>query len=271
MNLGKYVVNVLQDSFDLPFSAVSTAEGGYIITPTNEHEEYFDMHFYISDDIRLSIEIKPQTYARELINTMNMSSDEMKLTFCDIARCIINRRGKLSLQINDDIVSSTDYSTWPEKWNNITCRITRMPIFPDETDDRSRMEIVADWVNLATSLYFALIPLSLVDETEVKPEGKRSIVTTNKYERNPANRNLCLAIHGYKCAVCGFDFEKTYGSLGHHFIEVHHIVPVSSIGHEYKLKPETDLIPLCSNCHAMIHRHDPALLPIELKRILNSH
>lgn len=36
-------------------------------------------------------------------------------------------------------------------------------------------------------------------------------------------------------------------------IHVHHIVPLSKIGAEYKLDPIKDLIPLCPNCHAVVH------------------
>ena len=45
-----------------------------------------------------------------------------------------------------------------------------------------------------------------------------------------------------------------YGELGQGFIHVHHIVPISKIGKEYKIDPINDLVPVCPNCHAMLHR-----------------
>ena len=33
--------------------------------------------------------------------------------------------------------------------------------------------------------------------------------------------------YGYKCSACGFDFEATYGQLGHRYIECHHLNPLS--------------------------------------------
>jgi len=60
--------------------------------------------------------------------------------------------------------------------------------------------------------------------------------------------------HGTACAVCGIDFEKVYGELGKGFIHVHHTVPIHTIGEEYTINPEKDLIPVCPNCHAMLHR-----------------
>lgn len=42
--------------------------------------------------------------------------------------------------------------------------------------------------------------------------------------------------------------------LGKDYIEVHHIKPISEIGSEYVVDPEKDLIPVCFNCHSMLHR-----------------
>lgn len=88
-------------------------------------------------------------------------------------------------------------------------------------------------------------------------EGAKKEIIVNRYERNHEAREKCIAAHGCKCAVCGMDFEKTYGEIGRGFIHVHHIVPLSSIGKEYELNPITDLVPVCPNCHAMLHRQDP--------------
>lgn len=95
-------------------------------------------------------------------------------------------------------------------------------------------------------------------------EGSAFVNHCNGYERNQKARQECLKHYGYKCVVCGFDFEKEYGSIGHEFIEVHHIVPVSSIGKEYIVNPVIDLRPLCSNCHSMIHRNSEVLTIDEL-------
>lgn len=84
-------------------------------------------------------------------------------------------------------------------------------------------------------------------------EGAKKTIVVNRYERNSAARRQCIERHGCKCSVCGLDFEKMYGELGRGFIHVHHIVPISTIGQEYKLDPVKDLVPVCPNCHAMLH------------------
>ena len=101
-------------------------------------------------------------------------------------------------------------------------------------------------------------------------EGKQLTVLVNKYERNPSLRSACLALYGPVCRVCEFDFEKMYGDIGRDFCHVHHISPLAEVGEEHSVNPETDLIPVCANCHAMIHRTSPALQPSELKRLMRS-
>lgn len=71
------------------------------------------------------------------------------------------------------------------------------------------------------------------------------------------------------CEVCGFEFEKTYGSLGTDYIEAHHLLPLSKAGvTKTKL---TDLALLCSNCHRMAHRGDPWPTVEELRKIRTEH
>lgn len=94
-------------------------------------------------------------------------------------------------------------------------------------------------------------------ENEEIIEGAVHEVVMNRYERSAKARAACLAAKGYRCAVCGMDFEGTYGDIGHEFIHVHHIVPISSIGKEYVIDGERDLVPVCPNCHNMLHRKEP--------------
>lgn len=102
-------------------------------------------------------------------------------------------------------------------------------------------------------------------EGEVFVEGAARTVTVNAYERNAAARAKCLEHHGHACVVCSFDFESTYGDLGRHYIHVHHVVPLAEIGSEYVVDPIKDLVPVCPNCHAMIHATRPCLSVEQLR------
>lgn len=96
-------------------------------------------------------------------------------------------------------------------------------------------------------------------------EGAQRVIHVNAYERNAEARKACLAHFGFGCQACGFDFEQVYGELGTSFIHVHHIIPLSEIGETYEVDPIRDLVPVCPNCHAMIHRTRPALSLQELR------
>lgn len=113
--------------------------------------------------------------------------------------------------------------------------------------------------------------LTYPEENEVNEEyyeGHKVKVEVNKYERDRVAREICIKKYGYKCYVCGFDFLKEYGEIGQDFIHIHHLKPLSEIGHEYQINPLEDLRPVCPNCHAMIHRKKPPYTIEELQEIL---
>lgn len=133
----------------------------------------------------------------------------------------------------------------------------------------------AELIELAVSIFATLLPrptnaYSNPEEVTGFPEGATTQVLVNRYERDPRNRAAAISAHGYACLACGFDFKKTYGDLGADFIIVHHIVPVSQLGPDYLIDPAKDLVSLCANCHAMIHREDPPLSLNELKKIIGT-
>lgn len=84
-------------------------------------------------------------------------------------------------------------------------------------------------------------------------EGGRKQVSVNAYERNVKARTRCIEAHGSKCAICSFEFGAIYGDEFSGFIHVHHKVPLAEIGERYKVDPVEDLIPVCANCHAVLH------------------
>ena len=106
------------------------------------------------------------------------------------------------------------------------------------------------------------------DESRVAyREGRLVQININTYERNRAARRACIAHYGSSCSVCGIDFAERYPGIGDGYIHVHHLVPLSSVGREYELNPVKDLIPVCPNCHEMLHQKDPPYTPDELRII----
>ena len=104
------------------------------------------------------------------------------------------------------------------------------------------------------------------------PEGAKSRVAVNRYERDPEARRRCLEYFKYTCQACGLNFEERYGKIGREYMVAHHIVPLSEIeDHEnHTVHPTEDLVAVCPNCHAMLHRpKDKALLVSELVEMMN--
>lgn len=116
----------------------------------------------------------------------------------------------------------------------------------------------------ATSQAIDIISNDTNGLTSVKlTEGKKIQFYTTRYERNPKNRQVCLNYYGYNCMVCGFNFERMYGELGYKFVEIHHKKPLFLQNKEVSIDPINDLVPLCSNCHRMIHRDKTNIITLD--------
>ena len=109
-----------------------------------------------------------------------------------------------------------------------------------------------------------------VDENHTYIEGATKLILINSYERDPKARSMCISHHGAVCQICGFDFYRKYGCVAQGYIEVHHLIPISSLRINYIIDPINDLIPLCSNCHSVVHRKNPPYTINEVKRMIAS-
>lgn len=106
----------------------------------------------------------------------------------------------------------------------------------------------------------------VLEDPELLSEGKLVELHLTKHERNPDLRKRCIELHGWRCKGCGLDFKEKYGELGAEYIEVHHLFPISQSSGEHIVDPATELVPLCANCHAMIHRINGEEMTIEKLR-----
>jgi putative restriction endonuclease len=94
-------------------------------------------------------------------------------------------------------------------------------------------------------------------------EGSRELRFVATYERKRALRMQAIAIHGLTCACCRFNFAERYGDYAAGMIHVHHRVPISERGGPVKVDPAKDLVPVCANCHGVIHRRRDRTLSID--------
>jgi hypothetical protein len=99
-------------------------------------------------------------------------------------------------------------------------------------------------------------------------EGKKYNLGLSKYERNKLARIECIKHYGAYCQICGFNFREKYGDVGEGMIHVHHLKPISQIRKEYKVDPIIDLIPICPNCHLLIHSRYPIYSIEEIRELI---
>lgn len=265
-NICQKIKESLQDLYDIPFKVSCKdvfTDLVYTIIPENDLEELFEITITIKQAVRMIIEIFPQKYAARMLYEMKNADEAKRHVFVEYVH-LFQKKAKTDFILNQIRRNEADSDFWRDDWKQFKLRATQIL---DEGDKASE-DYLIEWSKLAVGLMMALLTLEDVDNEQKYLEGKVSQVLTNKYERNPANRELCLAANGYLCKICGFDFEDKYGKIGYKFIHVHHIQMVSSFGREYYLDPVKDLIPVCPNCHAMLHRTNPPMKPEELKELI---
>ena len=92
-------------------------------------------------------------------------------------------------------------------------------------------------------------------------------IRVNQHERNPRNRAKAIERHGVRCFGCDREMAQLYGAIAAGYIHIHHTKPIGqSIG---QTTPDiNDLIPLCPNCHAIVHLEDPPLTIDRLKELI---
>lgn len=259
----------LQSLYDIPFKVLYMDEYKnpvYSIIPENDLEALFEITITVKQNVRVIIEIVPQRYAARMLTEMQNVNESQKYIFIKYIK-LFHQRAKTIFILNNIPRNKEDYDLWNEEWKQYQIRATHILGEKDKISD----EYLIEWSKLAVGAMMSLLTIENIGKEDKKTdylEGRISQVMVNRYERNPVNRELCLAANGYKCKICGFEFEKKYGEIGHNFIHVHHIEMISSFGGNYYLDPVNDLIPVCPNCHAMLHRTNPPIKPNELKELI---
>lgn len=122
--------------------------------------------------------------------------------------------------------------------------------------------------------------IEVFDENVLVYEGVKSSKKTTIYNRSKELRDFAIQYYmsssgNIPCVCCSFDFEKFYGDLGKGFIEMHHVKPVFKYENDDMEKTLFDavknIVPVCSNCHRMIHRNrkEPISVEILVEKIKN--
>ncbi len=220
----------------------------------------------------LEADFFPDTYAGELVRAMGQKAPASSQPFVSLAQSFESIGNHINVKVNGSVVS-LENGLPPPPWGKFELNVRKLTDVASGDDGNLQAE-VENIAAACLALVLVLLPLEEDESTSQPlfemglPEGACSTVLVNRYERSPVNRAACIAAHGAKCKVCGFDFGVVYGPMAHGYIEVHHRVPVSKMGGSYRVDPVNDLIPLCANCHAVVHQVDPPMEPETLVTIL---
>ncbi|HEV2155810.1 HNH endonuclease [Bradyrhizobium sp.] len=219
----------------------------------------------------VEVSFVPGSFAGDFVRHMGLA-DAGARTSCAavLARCL--RDGaSVNLKINGRPARPDDPSGWDGEWSRLELSVRRGQLDLGNGDQDN--EKIFAWTQQVTAAIVALLPLEQDDlPTENLhggfSEGAQVQFEANRYERDRRNRAAALAIHGCACQVCSSDLGDRYGPTAIGLIEVHHLIPVSKLGPDYRINPATDLVPLCPNCHRVAHRRDPPFTVDELKKML---
>jgi 5-methylcytosine-specific restriction protein A len=180
-----------------------------------------------------------------------------------VYRSIIEKSQRVIFEINEESIENMNEGSWATLELQIKYGFT-----PDENSMTKFKSVLLCAVGLLMPLFTEDINQDLeAISADWQEEGSLTRVETNRYERSRINRAICLDYYGFTCRGCGLLMNHMYGPLGEGVINVHHIVPVSEMGSSRVLDPIKDLIPLCPNCHTIVHKESPPISPEGLRKI----
>jgi 5-methylcytosine-specific restriction enzyme A len=255
---------LLQERLGLELTAKrEIVEGGLFTTlrPT-DLEEGNGFAIIVSRTARqIEASFKADNFAGRLIRKMSEADASARGTFHILLEQARRDVDHIYMEVSGSSVESLPESnaSWSGFGLDVTCRLPSSKI-----PEQILMEVALKVASICMTLTLSLLAVETASASELGdvnglPEGARIRVEVNRYERSPVNRASCIQYHGATCLACGFDFKSLYGELGEGYIQVHHRTAVSQMNDSYFVNPVTDLVPVCANCHAMLHRLDPPM------------
>ena len=121
---------------------------------------------------------------------------------------------------------------------------------------------------------------TIIPYEELISEGGRKFEVTKSYERSQRLRNAAIEHFSHNgiivCDCCGFEFNSFYGeNFGKSCIEIHHLKPIFQYA-SMSIVQTIDsalrnLLPVCPNCHRVIHKNNITadMIPLLKQEIRN--
>ena len=208
----------------------------------------------------------PGEFAGAMLRSMEEAGEDSKLLFSSYATGLAAAGVNLQIRINSEAMEHTSPLSWPHTWRSLTITLRKTALVFDLNKDDELLPVSDLLVTPLFGMAMALIGTESADAFEGEEEGKAVQYLATRYERKKINRDACIRIRGLNCAGCGFRFGDFYGPIAEGYIEVHHIESLATTGVVH-INPAVDLVPLCSNCHSVVHRVTPPMPIEELQRM----
>ena len=273
-NLAEMVTRQTGLAFEAENGVDASGQQWYLLSP---HGCSVDQTFRIRTVLgwrRLWMKFEPGKFARSLIGDMGGADADGRSVFRAILADSCRLGSQVDLQVNGRPVSFDDEDIWSVTWSHLVLSMKKGQLELGTAEGESDDHILCRWTGRFATAVVAILPVVDVggkfDRDVVGfPEGAQTRVHVNRYERDRRNRASAIAIHGTACKACGLNMSERYGPIAQDLVEVHHITPASQLGPGYVIDPVCDLVPLCPNCHAVVHRNDPPLDVDQVSSLLN--
>lgn len=148
-----------------------------------------------------------------------------------------------------------------EKTSSVSTSVA--PIVPKQ----EKMEMKEDQVTDANDYIAEEIAKSLAQLKEEQTAHKLQTVDIADYDKAKA---ACIEYYGAICDLCGFDYGYTYGEAFENQIEVHNINSHDEVEVMENTDPIKDLIPVCHNCHGVIHSQNPPISVEKMRQMIKA-
>ena len=177
-------------------------------------------------------EINLGDFGRELLGELEKNqffSSELYKTYVAIIK---KDNATVQLKINGQKIDIPEEDI-PGNWSSFSMRVVKKHVVIDKNNFHEIKYMVEKWSSRLAGLMVSILPFESLehyhfDEEAGLPEGAKTTISINRYERDRANRQACIDYYGVICSICGFDHGTVYGKIGDGFIHVHHITPVSN-------------------------------------------
>ncbi len=115
----------------------------------------------------------------------------------------------------------------------------------------------------------------LIEEGELTVSNK-AVVRRSALLRREAIKHFADQDGSIACMGCGFRSERAYGPATRGMIEIHHTEPLflrSGVGWRTAIADALEqVVPLCPNCHRVVHKDRERCMPIaELRRLVGQN